>query len=116
MSSALPAPVLSQTQLLSISYWDAVVTGWTPSVAETHSPAGHVPIRAVFSVATSTATLRRSLVATVGHFIDHPTKGTTAICLNKEEKKAGLAHQVQLRLACPHWCYPQTGPEDQGSV
>lgn len=43
-----------------------------PSVAGAHSPASSVPtIRAVFSVATSAATLlHRSLVATVGHFID----------------------------------------------
>lgn len=80
-----------------------------PSVAGAHSPAGPVPtIRVFFSVATSAAILLHpSLVATVGHFIDHSTKGITAY-LSKQggkktnKKSAGLAHHVQLRLACTH--------------
>lgn len=78
-----------------------------PSVAGAHSPAGPVPtITAVFSVATSAAILlHRSLVARVGHFIDHSTKGITAYLSKQEEKatkRAGLAHRVQLRLACTY--------------
>lgn len=83
------------------------------SVARAHTPAGPMPtIRVVFSVATSAAILlHRSLVATVGHFIDHSTKGiTTYLSKQGEErlttKRAGLAYHVQ---------HTQAGSKDQGS-